>query len=251
MRPKISIVIPAYNEASKIEKTLEAVCAQDYPHYEVIVVDNNSSDNTSGIARRFKDVKVLLEERAGVQFARECGRRAATGEFIACLDADCMPPSNWLSDAVRYFKNDRIVAVSGPYNYYDSGSLFRFVTLVWQKIVYVAMHFVIQNIFGYAAVFIFGNAVIRASALNKIGGYDTSIRFYGDDTDTAKRLTTVGRVLFKPGLVVNSSSRRFANQGVVDVLWHYFINFVWVIIFKRPFEKNRDGKTTKSSEHFS
>ena len=79
-RPRISVVIPAYNEESMIGACLHAVLAQSRPAAEVIVVDNNSTDRTAEIRHDFRDhVTVLREERQGVQHARNRGLNAATG----------------------------------------------------------------------------------------------------------------------------------------------------------------------------
>lgn len=234
---KVSIIIPAKNEEARIGETLRAILAIDYPNFEVIVVDNASTDRTVAVVKEFPTVILLHENRKGVQNVRETGRKHATGEIIGCLDADCIPDKNWIRKGVAYFEDEKIVAVSGPYDYYDSGSLFRAITTFWQKYVYTSLHFVVHRIFHYGAVFIFGNAMIRANALEKIGGYDTSIQFYGDDTDTAKRLSAVGNLLFKSDFTTRSSSRRFSEQGVVDVLWKYFINYFWVLFSGHPYSK--------------
>jgi glycosyltransferase involved in cell wall biosynthesis len=234
---KVSIVIPAKNEELRIGDTLESVLALDYPDFEVIVVDNGSTDRTMEVVRNYPKVILLSQPLKGVQNVREMGRQHAKGEIIGCLDADCMPHKDWLTKGVKYFENEKIVAVSAPYDYYDSGPMFRAITTFWQNYIYTSLHFFVHHILHHGAVFIFGNALIRASALEKIGGYDTSIQFYGDDTDTAKRLSAVGKLLFKPSLTIASSSRRFKEQGISDVLWKYFINYFWVLIAGHPYTK--------------
>lgn len=193
-----SIIIPAHNEGKYIEKTLQAALRQDFPgDFEVIVVDNASTDDTSKVTSSFQAVKVVREERKGVQFARERGRREAQGRILAYLDADSIPDESWLNKGLSFFSDTDIVAVSGPYDYYDGKPFFRFVFSLFQKILFRAAHFVVQDVLHKGGVMLGGNAFIRASAMEKIGGFNTSIVFYGDDTDTDRRLTTVGKVLFK------------------------------------------------------
>ena len=103
---KVSIVIPAHNEESCIEETLRCVLRQNYPDFEVIVVDNNSQDRTAELARGM-GVKVVHEKNKGTQWARECGRLASTGEIIANLDADCLPETDWLQRGVKHFSNKK------------------------------------------------------------------------------------------------------------------------------------------------
>ena len=220
---KVSIVIPAYNEESCIAQTLERVCAMEYPDFEVIVVDNASSDNTSEIAKKFP-VTVVREDRKGLLFARECGRLAATGEIIANIDADCLPKKNWISNNVTPFSDQNIVAVSGPYDYFDGSKFFRFTSLLLQKTVYAFMSRILTK-FNQGGVLIGGNNLIRASVLTELGGYDTSITFYGEDTNTAKKVSRKGKIYFNPKCVMKTSARRFKNEGFFSVSAKYFYHF--------------------------
>lgn len=116
---KISIVIPAYNEAEYLRICLDALKNQTIKPYEILVVDNNSSDETSKIAKSYKGVKVLFEPEQGIIPARNRGFDAATGEVIARLDAESKPNPDWLEEIQRVLKNDEFVAVTGPFYYYD------------------------------------------------------------------------------------------------------------------------------------
>lgn len=232
---KISIVIPARNESERIEATIKKALDQDYPDFEVIVVDNASTDNTADLAKAFSKVRVVKESRPGLLLARECGRVNATGDIIANLDADCLPEKNWLSMGAKYFINPKIVAVTGPYDYYDASWFFRWSTFVTQATIYSLIHFILHRIIRKGAIITGGNNMLRASALKEVGGYDTSIKFYGEDTDTATRLMKVGRILYRPSFNNKSSARRFKKQGAFDLMYKYVMNYVWVVLFKKPF----------------
>ena len=232
---KISIVIPAFNEEKWISGTLEALLLQDYKDFEVIVVDNNSTDATSRVVSGYPNVRLLLEKRAGVQYAREAGRLEARGEIIVNLDADCIVTKDWITKAIKYFDDPQVVAVSGPYDYYDASPFLRVFFTVIQRVVYKTLHFIGSKIFHRGGVLTGGNVFIRSSSLKKIGGYNTSIAFYGDDTDTGNRLLTLGKVLYKNDLCVKSSSRRFSRLGLFKVFYKYTINFIWVSIFNKPY----------------
>ncbi len=95
----VSVVIPAMNEASRISRCLASVLDQDYPRerMEVVVVDNGSTDATASVARQFP-VRVVEEARQGVAGARNTGIRAARGEIIAFIDADCVAKPDWLRE---------------------------------------------------------------------------------------------------------------------------------------------------------
>ncbi len=224
---KISVVIPALNEAKHIGAALTTLQAQTYSDYEVIVVDNGSNDGTSEVAKQFA-VKVVTESRRGLLWAREAGRQAAQGEIIANLDADCLPPPDWLSRGTKFFTDSKVVAVTGPYDYYDGGNFFRSLSLWSQKYIYLAANNWLQK-FGWGAVLIGGNNFIRAQALNQVGGYNTTLTFYGEDTDTAKRVATVGQIIFSRNLIQPTSARRFKTEGIWRLTLRYLYHFFKVI----------------------
>ena len=95
----VSVVIPAYNEEAFIERTLQAVHSQDYKPYEVIVVDNASTDETSRIASRYADVYRL--EQRGVSRAKNYGAKKAGGNVLFFLDADSVMSRNTLEQTNR------------------------------------------------------------------------------------------------------------------------------------------------------
>ena len=116
---RISIVIPVYNEADHLGACLGAIATQAQPPYEVIVVDNNSTDGTAVIAQRFAFVKLLCEPRQGVVHARNRGFNAARGDIIGRIDADTVLPNNWTALVTEIFSQNEVDAVSGSVNYYD------------------------------------------------------------------------------------------------------------------------------------
>lgn len=100
---RISLIIPAYNEERYLARCLESVAAQAEPFFEVLVVDNNSTDRTAEIAGSYPFVRLLHERRQGRVFARNKGFRAARGEVFARIDADAILPSNWTRRVEAYF----------------------------------------------------------------------------------------------------------------------------------------------------
>jgi glycosyltransferase involved in cell wall biosynthesis/GT2 family glycosyltransferase len=230
---KASIVIPAHNEEKNIEKTILAVLDQNYPDFEIIVVNNASTDKTAELARLYP-VKVVDEPRKGLLAARERGRIVATGDIIVQIDADCLPENDWLARGLSHFNDSRVVAVAGPYYYFDANRFFRTFSLILQKYVYFAMNKIVQ-IFKTGAILIGGNSFLRAEALARAGGYNTSIVFYGEDTDTAKRISKQGRVIFDTKLIQKTSARRFKSEGTIKITILYFYHF-----FKHIFQKDTD-----------
>src|SRR3989442_478622 len=94
--PHISVIICAYNEASTIRETLEACLRLEYSNFEVIVVDDGSTDKTAALARQY-GVKVISTENRGLSHARNIGLNASTGEIVAYIDADAYPDPHWLT----------------------------------------------------------------------------------------------------------------------------------------------------------
>ncbi|HVS58576.1 MAG TPA: glycosyltransferase family 2 protein [Candidatus Saccharimonadales bacterium] len=117
----LSIVIPAYNEEMHLERCLQAIAAQTTMPDEVIVVDNNSTDQTVKIARQFPFVKVVQESRQGVLYARNAGFEAARSDIIGRIDADTLLPPDWVAHLVRFYSAEahRRYAWVGPCRFYN------------------------------------------------------------------------------------------------------------------------------------
>ncbi|MDE1940527.1 MAG: glycosyltransferase family 2 protein [Patescibacteria group bacterium] len=241
----ISVIIPARNEEKRIAAALGAILKQDHPDYEVIVVDNGSTDQTSKIASSFPGVKVLREDHMGTMWACERGRREAKGDIIVRMDADCIPRTDWLSRGASHFADPRVTAVSGPYEYFDYSPLFQFITDVIQQDLYWLSSNVLQWL-GGNGVMIGGNSFMRASAMEKIGGFDTSIVFYGDDTDIAKKMSRLGHLVFDRKLILPTSARRFMRQGIMATIKPYFLGF-WGAVFNASNRPEYDGSSVETA----
>ena len=243
--PTVSVLIPAFNEEKYILNTLQALKKQDYPFFEIIIADNASSDRTSIIIERFIDdntnlnIRQVYEGRKGTNFARERARLAATGSIIAQLDADCVPPKDWIGKGVSAIlkQSSNRVAVTGPYDYFDGDKLMRYASLMTQKIAYPFINYLVQ-IAGKGAILIGGNAFILADALERVGGYNTALTFYGDDIDLGKRLAKLGHVTYDIALVQLSSSRRFKAIGFWKVNKRYQNCFWELIVDKQSLALN-------------
>lgn len=213
--PLVSVVIPAFNEEKRIVDTLLALTKQTYTPFEVIVVDNNSTDDTNILVKPFlidKRFTLLHEKTPGVMNARECGRQHARGEIIALLDADCIPHTHWIRNAVVKFDQDNVVAVVGPYDYYDASFIVRAITFFIQSLFMRPLNWIMQKT-NHGAVMSGGNAFIKSDALNKIHGFDTNFVFYGDDAHTATQLSKIGWVQTTNTITVKSSARRYEALG--------------------------------------
>jgi cellulose synthase/poly-beta-1,6-N-acetylglucosamine synthase-like glycosyltransferase len=237
---KLSFVIPAYNEESYIGECLESIMKEIQGRnfdVEIIVVNNASSDRTEEIARSFSRVKVVDEPKKGLVQARNSGFLASTGDLIANVDADTKIPKGWLKKVFEEFeRNPNLAALSGPYIYYDLPLITRFFVKIFYLLgytTYLLNHFIFEK----GAMLQGGNFIVRRSALLKIGGFDTSIDFYGEDTDIARRMQKAGKVKFTFNLPMYTTGRRLKKEGVLSSGFRYSLNYLWILIFKRPFSK--------------
>ncbi|WP_425418912.1 glycosyltransferase family 2 protein [Oricola indica] len=238
---KLSFVIPAFNEQDFIGPCLESVMrelAAVECEAEVIVVNNASTDDTRERALAVPGVKVVDEPRKGIVRARQAGYVAARGELIANIDSDTRLPEGWIKTVLREFERDPdLAALSGPLIYYDMSRIGRLMVRSFYAVgylVYLVMHHVLHA----GAMIQGGNFIVRRDVLDKIGGYDTTIEFYGEDTDVARRVSREGRVKWTFRLPIYSSARRMKGEGLVTVGLRYAINYVWVAVRGRPFTKD-------------
>ncbi len=227
---KISVIIPTHNEEEHIATALSAIFEQDHPDFEVIIIDNANTDKTLEIAKKFP-VRIVSETRRGTMWACERGRQDARGDIVVRMDADCIPPKDWLSRGAAHFIDPKISGVSGPYDYHDADLLFRKSSIYFQYVVYKGVNFLLQRIPGRGGVMIGGNSFFRAKSLAAAGGFNTDIYFYGDDTDSAKRVSKHGKVVFNNGLVMKTSARRFHKEGILKLQFKYIIPFFKVIFY--------------------
>jgi glycosyltransferase involved in cell wall biosynthesis len=237
---KLSFVIPAHNEEAYLPKCLNSIFRElDKAGItaEVIVVDNASTDRTAEVAKKYERVRLVYEPNPGANGARQTGAQVATGDLIASLDADTMLNAWWLEKVFREFeKNQKLVALSGPNVYYDLPLHLRLIA--WAFYLFAFPVYMLNNrILKRGASVMGGNVVIRRSALEAIGGYNTKLLFYGDDTDTATRLAQVGIVKFMYRFTIYSSGRRLRKEGIIRTGFRYLINYAWITLFRRPFTK--------------
>jgi glycosyltransferase involved in cell wall biosynthesis len=203
---KLSIIVPAYNEEETIAKTLQGLTSQTYKDVEIIVIDNNSKDKTSEIAKKYVD-KVFLETKQGYINAVIRGAKEATGDIITFCDADTMYPANWAKKAMYFFKNPKTVIVYGTCETYDSSKIANFFNYIgYTTFLYISILFRLHNTSGF-------NFLMRKDAYEKVGGYDPKFQKMSPDIELGKRIAKLGKVKFCPRLKVSSSARRFKEGG--------------------------------------
>lgn len=233
---KISFVIPARNEENYIARTIKSILRQPQELVdEIIVVSAASTDRTAEVASKFPKVKVITDPVSGTNRARQLGVAASQSELVAFIDADIIVPPQWSSRAIKIFeKNEKIVGVAGPY-WYKGVSLFMELGVILHFLLMYILYIILHYIFRIAGVANGGNLIVKKEALDKIGGLNVNIKFWGDDADTVKRLRKVGFVIFSPFVYVYSSTRRFKREGLVRTIARYTLNYFYMVLFNRPF----------------
>ncbi|MFH1246192.1 MAG: glycosyltransferase family 2 protein [Candidatus Liptonbacteria bacterium] len=247
---ELSFVIPAYNEERAISPCLKSILEQAdiaSGRFEIVVVNNASTDRTREVALSFPGVKVVDESKKGIVHARRAGFLASSGELVANVDADTMLTPGWVGEVLKEFSKDKkMVAYSGPFIYYDLNWFIRLCVKIFYGLGF-ALHLFNHYIFRASGMLQGGNFIVRRSALTAIGGFNPErFEFYGEDTDIAMRLTKAGKVKFSFRLPMFTSGRRLAHEGLLKMGYRYALNHIWTIVFKKPFTKSytdiRPGK---------
>ena len=225
-KPVVSIVIPTYNEESYLPQCLSALKHQKYPHpYEIVVVDNNSTDQTIRVAHNYR-VKLVHEKRQGVTYAKNTGCHHARGRIIAVLDADNIPPPDWLATITTTLNNPQFALITGPYRVPDQSPF-------WAKLVtrlMVLTEKIFQALTGNTIHVWGGNLAFRKRDFDKTGGYDLDFGYGADEVKIRLDFLHRGRVFLVPAMEITTSSRRFKlgpHHFFIEFgLKHYFGNLI-------------------------
>ncbi len=235
--PRVSVVVCSHNGGATLDECLRSLVALDYPDYEVIVVDDGSTDDIREIVARYPGVLGIHQPHLGLSVARNAGLRCATGSVIAYTDSDCVADPNWLIHLIHQLTRSGAAAVGGPNLTPEDGWLAACVAAAPGQPTHVLMSDqVAEHIPGC-------NMAFRREALEVINGFDPQFRKAGDDVDVCWRLQHEGlSIVFAPGAFVwhhrrqspRSYLRQQAGYGEAEALLH----------FKHPdsFNGRGDGK---------
>jgi len=195
--PPISVVVCSYNGERTIRDCFEGLLKLEYPNFEVIVVDDGSSDATAAITREY-GFRLISTENRGLSNARNTGLESATGEIVAYLDDDAYPDPHWLTYLAATFLSTTHAGVGGPnIEPHGDGPIADCVANAPGN----PAHVLISD---QEAEHIPGcNMAFRKACLEAIGGFDAQFRTAGDDVDVCWRLRQRGWTLgFSPAAMV-------------------------------------------------
>uniref|UniRef100_UPI004057830A glycosyltransferase n=1 Tax=Candidatus Electronema sp. TaxID=2698783 RepID=UPI004057830A len=197
--PELSVIIPAWNAAKNLPLCLEALERQTVARdrFEVIVVDDGSSDQTAEIASRCA-VRCHSQENQGPAAARNQGAALAQGSLIFFTDADCVPDLTWLEEMAAPFARPDVAAVKGAYRTEQTSLVARFAQLEFEeRFRMLARRDSIDMVDTYSAGF-------KKDVFQKLGGFDTHFpEANNEDTEFSYRMAEAGhRMVFAPKAVV-------------------------------------------------
>jgi glycosyltransferase involved in cell wall biosynthesis len=218
MQKVISVIVPAYNEQDLIAGCLDSLLMQklDKDKYEIIVIDNNSTDFTAKIAIE-NGVRVEKELIKGYVHAIRKGIEVSQADIIAFTDADCRVPTDWAIKILDDFSTSSdIIAVGGKLSFYDINSLLD--KLI--RLILYPMNALPGN-----------NMAIKREGLTRMGGIDPQINLSVDFWLTTK-LRKVGKIIVDKHLVVETSGRRFKGSFSSDI--KYFMNVISILVSSKP-----------------
>lgn len=241
MKPRLSVVIPAYNARETLRETLRALMDQTLPKddYEVIVVDDGSTDSTARVAAEF-NVRVVSRNNKGPAAARNHGASLAEGEKIFFTDSDCVPAADWLEKMEKALADGEVAGVQGVYKTRQTSLTARFAQAEFEeRYAYMARHEHIDLAATYAAGF-------SREVFNRMGGFDETFPVANnEDTEFSYRLVEAGyKLKLAPEAVVY---HRHPSHPIAYLRTKFLRAYWRMIVYRRyPDKVLRDRYTTST-----
>lgn len=216
MTAKVSLYIPCFNVEAYIAPVIEGVLRQTLPAEEILIVDDGSTDRTLEIAQRYPVTIVRHDQNRGLAAARNTGLLRAKNEYVAALDADCVPDPAWLETLTSAASEPKMAMAGGKL----IETVLTSVADRWRQ-----SH--MPQDWGAVRIvnpkFTFGsNTVARKAALEEIGWYDERMRTNGEDVDISRRLRVRGYdFVYEPSAVVRHL-RHDSAASVMNAYWRWW-----------------------------
>jgi len=228
---KISVVIAAYNEEKLIGRCLKAILMQEYlrEDFEIIVIDNNSTDNTRKIAKELGITPLVYKDQQGAVWAKNYGAQQARGNIVAITDADSVPRSDWLQNIELLMKNEKIKCVGGIVVSMDGKRLSFALLKIFSYIATVLQPLGIPLIWG-------SNMAFKNEVFKKVGGFNTQLNMC-DDAEFVLRVQKkygLRSVVYSKKLFVRVSPRKL--EKINDFTPYFFgglASLIAIFIFRK------------------
>ncbi len=224
----VSVIIPVFNDSKRLALCLLALENQSHPRnlYEIVVVDNGSTDDISQTMQKYSNVKFCYESKRGSYTARNTGIANSTGDIVAFTDSDCIPATNWLEMGVKSLCGDpKCGLIGGKIElFYNNPSKLSAVEL-WESLVAFNQKSYVNN--KYAAT---ANAFTFRSVINEVGNFNKELVSSGD-VEWGRRVFASGyNLIYSDNTVVYHPARRtfkeFYTKETRIVSGHYKLNLI-------------------------
>lgn len=201
---KVSVIVIVKNEAKFISHLLEALLNQSYQEFEIVIVDNGSTDGVDRQIKSFKDkrIKYFYEpSNCGIAASRNQGIREAIGKYIFFTDGDCIPVRNWIEEGLRVLEAGKFVGVEGK-TFYES-----------QEEITVSDYNTHQFV---AGEFMSCNIAYRRDILEKVNYFDPIFKYGHEDRDLAHRVLQVGKIYFCSNMLVAHQKKKLNVEALFN-----------------------------------
>lgn len=218
--PSVTVIVPVHNGEQTIQPLLESLQKLNYDRnkVEVIVVDGNSTDKTQEIVKKYP-VKLVIEEKKGLNLARNIGIKFSNGEIIAFTDSDCIVPPNWITKIVENFKDQKVSCVGGSakalerdfISQYADNSIVRLMPFFTKREELKK----VKPFFRHPAGC---NMAFRRKVAEEVGFFDENIQYGFDEVEFADRICKAGyKMVLDPDVFVwhkhRSTLKEFLRQN--------------------------------------
>ncbi|MDR0646699.1 MAG: glycosyltransferase [Elusimicrobiota bacterium] len=219
---RVSVVVPTMNEEKYLAPCLNSLKNQTYKDFEIVAIDA-SADSTPRLCAE-AGWKVVKQASKGIALARAEGFAAATGEVIACTDADTAPDPDWVERVAKNFENDKVVCVYGPVYLRDCQPALKMLAAFFYNAVFLNLSRLIRrdNVSGQ-------NFAVRKTAYDAVGGFRAEL-VTAEDVDLGLRLRKLGKIVYDKKMAVRTSARRLLAEGPLHFIGHNILNFLRITL---------------------
>ena len=244
--PYVSIIIAVWNSAEYLSRCLECLLAQTFKDFEVLLVDNGSTDDSLvGVENHWKSLRLRVErlgENKGFAAANNLGARLARGHWLALLNSDAFPEPDWLDQLLMAAENNpefsffasRQLQANAPHLLDGAGDAFHISGLAWRRYsCFPAAQFGLETVEVFSPCA--AAALYSRRAFLQVDGFDEDFFSYHEDVDLGFRLRLQGfRCLYVPGAVVQYIGSATYGAQSDFALYHWQRNFIWSFVQNMP-----------------
>ena len=244
--PLVSIIIVTWNSAAYFSRCLECLAAQTFKDFEVVLIDNGSKDGClDGVENHMPVLRLQVErlgENKGFAAANNLGAHMAQGRWLALLNSDAFPETNWLEELLKAAKNNpefsffasRQLQENAPNLLDGAGDIFHISGLAWRRFAgWPSAQFGLETeeVFSPCAA----AALYSREAFLRVGGFDEDFFSYHEDVDLGFRLRLQGfRSLYVPDAIVLHAGSATLGAQSDFALYHWQRNYIWSFVQNMP-----------------